>query len=341
MADNQCVLLGIINKHSDGKVDLPSCSKLGGSPVWLSPIPPIDKKSLQCAKCQGQLFFIAQIYAPIRIPRTLYMFGCNSTTCGETIGRDQSVDSESNEKTEVMSTHCPNWADDTEDDWSDQEECADQAVSLNDLEMLLDACHVEASRLEVVQDASQIPSQTLSEPQFPPVLLEVIEEPHSRDIDFSYEHKLYQKYVTTEAQCAPSVQGSDSIKIKTFPHAEVYEQTPTEERHFIRFQERLKRCPQQCLRYDYDGEPLWPIPIPSQFHIPKCKCGKERKFECQLMPAVLYVLQVDKCFPPNTVAGPCGMDWLSLLVYSCPDSCDESREEFVHVVTTHKSATLL
>nr|CCA23319.1 conserved hypothetical protein [Albugo laibachii Nc14]CCA24345.1 conserved hypothetical protein [Albugo laibachii Nc14] len=241
--------------------------------------------------------------------------------------RDQK--SEKSTTLEIGSKVLPNWAQDGDeedsDDWSVEEKC-DKAVSLNDLEMLLDACHVEATpptRVELEKKASQIPSD-----RFPSFLLEVIEEPfESREDDFSHEKELYENYINSQSES--SIQGSDA---KTL-HSEVYEATPTEKRHFMRFQERIKRCPQQCLRYDYDGEPLWPTPIPSSFEITKCKCGRERKFECQLMPTILYVMGVDK-------NGRSGMDWLSLLVYSCPESCDKSREEVIHIVRNIKSIGL-
>jgi hypothetical protein len=56
------------------------------------------------------------------------------------------------------------------------------------------------------------------------------------------------------------------------------------------FQRHVSYCPTQCLRYAYDGKPLWctaPSP-PGAFHVPPCEaCGVPRVFEVQLMPGIL------------------------------------------------------
>ena len=72
--------------------------------------------------------------------------------------------------------------------------------------------------------------------------------------------------------------------------------------------------------------------------IPPCTCGSQRVFEFQLLPSTLHVLdvdssslgpnnnkyEVDESMDLNSVGG---MNWGSIAVYSCPDSCDDSREE--------------
>jgi pre-rRNA-processing protein TSR4 len=67
--------------------------------------------------------------------------------------------------------------------------------------------------------------------------------------------------------------------------------------------------------------------------IPPCICGSERIFEFQLLPSILHVLDVDSSVIPHEVDESVdinsvgGMNWGSIAVYSCPNSCDESREE--------------
>lgn len=62
-------------------------------------------------------------------------------------------------------------------------------------------------------------------------------------------------------------------------------------------------------------------------------------FEFQLLPSMLHVLDVDSA---NANKGndnddvmylikTGGMNWGSIAVYSCPESCDDSREEFLIV----------
>ena len=149
---------------------------------------------------------------------------------------------------------------------------------------------------------------------------------------------------------------------------EKYERLPPEERAFLAFTDRIKRSPEQVLRYAYGGVPMWSVPThgnseqktqksgkqksESPFpHVEPCSCGRERIFEFEVLPSVLFALIVDihaKTYPQSSLQGTSdstaetsadggmeqkmnggGMDWGALAVYSCPDSCDSSREEFV------------
>ncbi|KAL3781744.1 hypothetical protein HJC23_004843 [Cyclotella cryptica] len=145
---------------------------------------------------------------------------------------------------------------------------------------------------------------------------------------------------------------------------ERYERISPEERAFLAFSNRLKRAPRQVVRYAYGGLPLWSVPHLHQNHgpnkekksskmqrksspkrestsskelipaVPPCICGCQRVFEFQLLPTLLHVLDVDSCSPAASetddlmdLTSMGGMNWGSIAVYSCPDSCDESREE--------------
>jgi len=133
---------------------------------------------------------------------------------------------------------------------------------------------------------------------------------------------------------------------------ESYERLPPKVRHMLRFQKVLAKAPEQVLRYEWDGEPLWPVPpkVPAgecTFLPPRCVCGSDRKFELQLMPHLLMGLcpedySLDR-FDASTNSslsaaasllqgGGAGMDFLTALVYSCESSCKESQEEFIYVV---------
>jgi len=82
--------------------------------------------------------------------------------------------------------------------------------------------------------------------------------------------------------------------------------------------------------------------------IPPCVCGARRAFEFQLMPSILHVLNVDehvnKTYIPSSTLEDSnqvstqnsrganvniGMNWGAISVYSCVNSCDQSREEFL------------
>ena len=82
-------------------------------------------------------------------------------------------------------------------------------------------------------------------------------------------------------------------------------------------------------------------------NVPFCKCGARREFECQLMPSILHTVNVDKYarkslkYTRRSKNGNDldiilsknvgGMNWGTIAVYSCSDSCDCEREEFIVV----------
>lgn len=202
---------------------------------------------------------------------------------------------------------------------------------------------------------------------FRAMTIEVLDEPfedYTSENDFSYENRLLQDYIKQEEE-EESTDVNDLRRIistakKSTPatsstaasSGESYEKTPASQKHFMRFQKRINRCPLQCLRYDYGGEPLWPVTIPQRLKIPACACGAERVFEFQLLPTINYFLKVDEIAaaahateesPDSEVSASSaaairgGMDWVSLMIYSCPQSCSRSREEVVFVLPPPKS----
>ena len=149
---------------------------------------------------------------------------------------------------------------------------------------------------------------------------------------------------------------------------EAYERLPPKVRHMLRFQKVLAKAPEQVLRYEWDGEPVWPVPpkllLPPagerHFQAPQCICGSDRKFELQLMPHLLMGLCPEEyaldrrdattssaTSSSNSAAasllqgGGAGMDFLTALVYSCESSCRESQEEFIYVVPDNRSESFV
>ena len=142
---------------------------------------------------------------------------------------------------------------------------------------------------------------------------------------------------------------------------------PLEERAFLSFTRRLKRAPGQMARYAYGGVPMWLVPSspscdapverwqkqrkhpksknihPQKIHssslpaVPDCVCGAERVFEFQILPSLLHVLDVDGHAAKDDdddimdLIHSGGQNPGSIAVYSCTQSCDESREEFIIV----------
>lgn len=138
------------------------------------------------------------------------------------------------------------------------------------------------------------------------------------------------------------------------------ERLSADDRVLLAFTDRIKRAPRQVLRYAKGGEPLWSVPLPKKHQskgggkqkmneeidlpkIPPCPCGAERVFECQLMPSLLHVLEVDKhstsqeeSLQPQNLDQLMhfengGQNWGAIAIYTCPANCNTSSDEFVLV----------
>jgi pre-rRNA-processing protein TSR4 len=115
------------------------------------------------------------------------------------------------------------------------------------------------------------------------------------------------------------------------------ERLSDKDRLLLGFQDRLRRASRQVVRYARGGVPLWSIPSESSgeplWNVSPCSCGAKRIFECQLLPSLLHVLQVDK-HSGASESGignlmSTGMNWGSVAVFTCPDSCDQNKEVLV------------
>ncbi|KAI9913333.1 hypothetical protein PsorP6_005481 [Peronosclerospora sorghi] len=384
MDEERTVLLGSIQTRQSADNSSPYVSKAGGTPAWYSDPPP-EAASMTCPKCNKSLFLVAQIYAPFETDRTLYVFGCNTVSCTEVSGswrvlRDQIVKTSAlvEEKTmlELAEKMQHAWDLDSNDsDWSNDEYDSKAQDPAPDLEALLqqrdDAMNMKNKIAELpvaptIKVHTKVSASSGDQRAFPALLIDVIDEPYEDykvEHNFAHENRLLEEYMKQEEQENDTEIGELRKMIKNSTRkrgeehtcgarslaGESYEKTPAGQRHLLRFQKRISRYPMQCLRYDYGGEPLWPVAIPQELKAPRCPgCGQERYFELQLTPTINYFLKVDEfatadastpgtrndsvSHAPEHVMPPGGMEWLSLLVYSCSASCSQSHEEFIYVV---------
>lgn len=115
---------------------------------------------------------------------------------------------------------------------------------------------------------------------------------------------------------------------------EEYEDTVARhgDRAFDKFQERLKRCPGQCLRYSWGGEALRvsdkvdPWPKPGDV---KCSaCGAGTVFEMQVLPSMLYNLEPLDAPPAGEATEP--VSFGALAIYTCEESCwEDGKTKFM------------
>lgn len=121
---------------------------------------------------------------------------------------------------------------------------------------------------------------------------------------------------------------------------------------FWRFQQRLNRSPEQCVRYGFKSEILSPVSQELVKRPPNCEnCGSARVFELQLTPHLMnafveaaeWIKNEPGSRTPSEVQMLCSnserfaleRDWCTVVIYTCNDSCHSNSttclEEVVHV----------
>lgn len=128
-------------------------------------------------------------------------------------------------------------------------------------------------------------------PKFDSFYIHVLEEPEPRTGSLSYEENLLREYEKREGPLSELEKGTGSRTGEKYEKSEVADG----DRTFHKFQKRLRRCQEQCLRYQWNGSPLLLSDKVAPSHdlddVPVCSnCHSERVFELQLMPALSFVL---------------------------------------------------
>lgn len=147
--------------------------------------------------------------------------------------------------------------------------------------------------------------------------------------DFAHEMKLLRQYQQTEFS-----DSTDGVN-------EGYEKSthPYFKSHFKRFHRSVSDDPEQCIRYQRNGLPLFYANRLSQDVLspPHCEyCRGPRRFEFQLMPNILQQLPVSKfaiksssstdptkkLTPLERLQMDSGMEFGTVLVFTCERNCD-------------------
>ncbi|XP_013772344.1 programmed cell death protein 2-like [Limulus polyphemus] len=167
-------------------------------------------------------------------------------------------------------------------------------------------------------------------PVFEPYYIYVIEEPSESGMsrELYQKHKKYQQ----EENVFYSIHKKSAVEKKTTSEGYEKSQVKHGDRVFYKFMNRIARCPEQIIRYCWEGDPLY-VTEPSsgiKQPLPCQACGSQRVFELQLMPSLIQHLKL-KNF---NVDGPV-VEFGTVLISSCSKSCwkegDVMKEEFVFV----------
>ncbi|KAL9962942.1 hypothetical protein ACROYT_G032100 [Oculina patagonica] len=315
MADEP-LLLGLPDGNmgeNDDRICGWTTNKIGGTPNWMFGQP---SRYPTCPLCSNLLYLVCQIYCPLSdsvFHRVLYVLGCVNKTCWNKntswkVLRAQAKDSnfvsketaarESSSRFEV-----DDWCDDAED-WGDPDEVSsgleEFTGKLNLSEDNPDM--TEPNKDQQLEISDQDKETSLScVPHFEPVYISVIEATDVRRITpqmTEHEKTLLLEYQQREGINVTDFKDTDECTNGWT--GEKYENTAVKhgDKAFHKFNKQLHACPQQCLRYQWNGIPVSMVTTqPSELcsTVPPCQhCGASRVFEVQFMPALIGQLKVSK-----------------------------------------------
>ncbi|XP_062542166.1 programmed cell death protein 2 isoform X1 [Armigeres subalbatus] len=299
-------------------------SKVGGKPAWLElkniPIP----KDLLCDGCEEPCIFLCQVYAPLEdqekcFHRMLYLFVCSNASCYQ-VNQSKNI--------KVLRSQLPRSNDHYDFDPPKEDKPSEPVPSPVPLCVVcgcrgpqqcskcrkVNYCGVVHQRLDWKQNHKAVCGATTivdnknqnSNILFPQY--EIVTEPEeieqttklTEEENVKKQMEEYDKLVE-QGKIGELSEVSES-EMDTYAEQ-------LEDKHFEKFKQRVAFDPDQVLRYDRKGKPLWLSPIvPSE--IPDCElCHGPRVFEFQIMPQLLNSLKNEN------------IDWGTLAIFTCEQSC--------------------
>lgn len=207
---------------------------------------------------------------------------------------------------------------------------------------------LEESLAKTFEKVSLQPKQTATEveeelhdqskhPAFPGEYLHISEEDLDSYDSLGIDMKRYKEYLDMEREILEQ-DTSEEWSGETYEK----QQLPRGfDKQFKKFTERVNCNPQQCVRYEWDGEPL--LYHQQQVAGGRCSaCGGPRVFEMQLMPTILSILPVSEyavADQDNLANGngrlsmfDVGMEFGTILVYVCAKDCHKEAIDKVTFV---------
>ncbi|CAN7998920.1 unnamed protein product [Ixodes hexagonus] len=143
----------------------------------------------------------------------------------------------------------------------------------------------------------------------------------------SHIKELLQNYELDDGCASKTIsrgQGSSSYAQENYEKASISHGDQT----FYKFHKRLQCCPEQLIRFCWDGKPLFISQPPASWVVPKCaNCGAHRCFELQVMPALIPTLEID-----GAQFKGCPVEFGTIIVYSCSASCWNAQNTWLEEV---------
>ncbi|XP_064623525.1 programmed cell death protein 2-like [Lineus longissimus] len=311
-------------------------SKVGSKPAWLSLSPLPTPEELTCSICGKPCVFLLQIYAPDSenyscFHRTVFVFICKDPLCSQKNDRKsfRVLRSQLPKVNDFYSQEPP-----LEDEAADDDCAAYPNAAGHQNLCIICGCHgpktcakcrkvhycgkdhqtvhwKSGHKTTCGQEGQTVVASYLF-PEFEVVMeTEQYKEVAIKEKSEEEKMKEYEKFMA--GQVGKSTMTGKEVDSDLMKMAFNEEQ---EDKAFKRFKKRIEPEPEQVLRYNRGGDPLWVSNenIPSQEDIPKCDCGATRTFEFQVLPQLLNHLDV-------TSVGD-SIDWGTLLIYTCSANCD-------------------
>ncbi|XP_008187026.1 programmed cell death protein 2 [Acyrthosiphon pisum] len=320
------VMLGTIDEHSTTEsFSLTSRffpSKVGGKPAWLDLKHIPEASELACLKCNIPLVFLCQLYAPIDEPefrgscfhRTLYVFYCNECKGGRTFAVFRSQLRKKNDYYSGEPAE-PNDPDITPDMWGIKLCKVCGCKSTVEYENIY--CSLHHKNIDLNKELRDkfivvLPEHIINE--------ESDEGSENASLNSEDDDSDYSEN-SDEAQIPKgSLQDMDGLDEALLEMAYGGDK---DDEYFEKFKKSISSVPEQIIRYNRLESPLWICTkrIPEAHDIPSCQyCGKQRSFEFQVMPQMLYYLKLPESSTKES------FNFGILAVYTCPASCEAGQK---------------
>eukprot|EP00892_Ulva_mutabilis_P006717 jgi/Ulvmu1/4417/UM002_0142.1 len=285
-------------------------SKVGGSPAWLNPVELPTQSQLLCSITGEPLRFLLQVYAAPQASapddhagafhRTIFVF---VSPRGDRLDAPGAVRAFRCQLPRVNQYYRP--------EPSNEEAPPALAEEVASVSALRDPWH------KPVVDPQVSCSLCVAPRLFKELELIVdAEDEECTDEEADAPSSTMQRRIdeyNNRVQQEGEMSDSEAHEVDKF----LTEQESEDDKYWANFQAVTSAEPECVLRHSCDSaaKPLWGRSKPLPDSIPPCpRCGKDRRFEFQVMPQLLSFLDIDE----TDAAAP---DWLTIAVYTCARSC--------------------